>query len=147
MNLKVFIDSDIVLDLFARREPHYRYAAQLFTLIDREIIDAYTSPLIFANTHYFLKKYTSNNFALQSLRKLKAMVHILPIDNKIVEQSLNSDFNAFEDAIQYYTAVSNGIRIILTRNVKDYKPGAITVSTPEEFIKMWQTHREKSSIL
>jgi len=143
LNLKVFIDSDIVLDLLAHREPHYQYAAKLFTLIDREIIGAYTSPLIFANTHYILRKYTSNNLALQSLRKLKAMVHILPIDNKIVEQSLNSDFNDFEDAIQYYTAVNNGIRIILTRNVKDYKPAAITVSTAEQFIKMWQTRSKK----
>ena len=143
MNLKVFIDSDIVLDLVAHREPHYQYVAKLLTLIDREIIEAYTSPLIFANTHYILRKYVSNNLALQSLRKLKAMVHLLPIDNKIVEQSLNSDFNDFEDAIQYYTAVNNGIKIILTRNVKDYKPGTITVSTPEEFIKMWQTGSKK----
>lgn len=50
--IKLFVDSDIILDLLAQREPHYIHAARLFTLIDQEEVIAYTSPLIFANLHY-----------------------------------------------------------------------------------------------
>lgn len=32
---KVFVDSDIILDLLAKREPNYIFAARLFTLIDQ----------------------------------------------------------------------------------------------------------------
>ncbi|KAF0151378.1 MAG: PilT protein domain-containing protein [Ignavibacteria bacterium] len=102
--IKLFVDSDIILDLLAEREPHYIQAARLFTLINQNKIIAYTSPLIFANLHYLLKKQTTNLVALKSLRKLKTLINILPIDERVIEQSLNSEFNDFEDAIQYYTA-------------------------------------------
>ena len=133
--IKLFIDSDIILDLLAEREPHYIHAARLFTLIDRNEIAAFTSPIVFANLHYLLKKQTSNSIALKSLRKLKTFVNILPIDERIIEQSLNSDFSDFEDAIQYFTAVNNGITLIITRNKINYKKSKIDVLTAEEFLK------------
>ncbi|MBU0560321.1 MAG: PIN domain-containing protein, partial [Bacteroidetes bacterium] len=136
--IKLFVDSDIILDLLAKREPHYLHAAKLFTLIDQQEIIAFTSPLIFANLHYLLKKLTSNVSALKSLRKLKTLINILPIDERVIEQSLNSEFNDFEDAIQYFTAVNNGINLILTRNKIDYKKSKIAISTAEEFLKTWQ---------
>jgi len=137
--IKLFVDSDIILDLLAQREPHYIHAARLFTLIDQEKVIAYTSPLIFANLHYLLRKQTSNLSALKSLRKLKTLINILPIDERVIEQSLNSEFNDFEDAIQYFTAVNNGITLIITRNKTDYKRSKIDVLTAEEFLKSLET--------
>lgn len=133
--IKLFIDSDIILDLLAEREPHYIHAARLFTLIDQNEIIAYTSPLIFANLHYLLKKQTTNLLALKSLRKLKTLINILPLGERVIEQALNSEFNDFEDAIQYFTAVNNGITLIITRNKIDYKRSKIDVLTAEEFLK------------
>ena len=137
--IKLFVDSDIILDLLAEREPHYIQAARLFTLINQNKITAYTSPLIFANLHYLLKKQTTNFVALKSLRKLKTLINILPIDERVIEQSLNSEFNDFEDAIQYYTAVNNGITLIITRNKIDYRRSKIDILTAEEFLKSLDT--------
>ena len=137
--IKLFVDSDIILDLLAQREPHYIHAARLFTLVDQNEVIAYTSPLIFANLHYLLKKQTSNLSALKSLRKLKTLINILSIDEKVIEQSLNSEFNDFEDAIQYFKAVNNGITLIITRNKADYKRSKIDVLTAEEFLKSLET--------
>lgn len=135
---KLFVDSDIILDLLAKREPYYIYSSRLFTLIDKREITAFASPLIFANLHFLLRKLTSNTSALKSLRKLKTFVKILPIDEKVIEQSLNSDFNDFEDAIQYFTAVNNGISLLLTRNKRDFKKSKIPILTAEEFLKTLQ---------
>lgn len=137
--IKLFIDSDIILDLLAEREPHFIHAARLFTLIDQNEIEAYTSPLIFANLHYLLKKQSTNLLALKSLRKLKTFLNILPIDERVIDQSLNSEFTDFEDAIQYFTAVNNGITLIITRNKLDYKRSKIDVLTAEEFLKSLET--------
>jgi len=135
---KIFVDSDIILDLLAKREPNYFYAAKLFTLIDQQKIKGFTSPIVFANFHYLLRKSTSNLSALKSLRKLKTFIKILPVDEKVIEQSLNSDFADFEDAIQYFTAVNNGISIIITRNKVDYKKSKIPIATAEEYLKSIQ---------
>ncbi|HEX2865762.1 MAG TPA: PIN domain-containing protein [Ignavibacteriales bacterium] len=137
--MKLFVDSDVILDLLAQREEFYVYSAKLFTLSDENKVKLYTSPIVFANLHYLLKKLTNNQTALKSLRKLKTLIGILSVDEKIIEQALNSDFNDFEDAIQYFTAVTNRINIIITRNKSDYKKGKITVSTAEEFIKTWES--------
>jgi len=136
---KIFIDSDIILDLLAKREPYYIYSAKLFTLIDQGKLTAYTSPIVFANLHYLLKKNSSNSLALKNLRKLKTFLNVLPVDERVIEQSLNSEFNDFEDAIQYFTAVNNGIKIILTRNKTDYKKSKILILTAEEFLKTLKT--------
>lgn len=142
--IKLFVDSDIILDLLSKREPHYIYAAQLFTLVDQRKIKASTSPLIFANLHYILKRQTSNRAALKSLRKLKTLINILPLDDRIIEQSLNSDFKDFEDAIQYFTAVNNGIKLILTRNKSDYRKAKITIATAEEFMNTWNSKNKRN---
>jgi predicted nucleic acid-binding protein len=141
--IKVFVDSDIILDLLAQREPYFEYAAKLFTLIDQKKIKAYTSPIIFANLHYLIKKLTSNTAALKSLRKLKTLMNILPVDERIIEQALNSEFNNFEDAIQYFTAINSGINHLLTRNKVDYKKSKIAISTSEEFLKTWYAKKNK----
>lgn len=82
-----------------------------------------------------MRKLTSNASALKSLRKLKALLKVLPIDEKVIEQALNADFNDFEDAIQYFSAINNGITLFLKRNKKDYKKSKLPVLTAEEFLK------------
>ena len=131
---KVFIDSDIILDLLAKREPYYQSAALLFSRFGQGGLEAFVSPLIFANLFYLLRKSTSNARAKETLKKLKTLMQVLPINDKIIEQALNSEFQDFEDAVQYYTAAENGINILITRNKKDYKKAAITICTAEEFL-------------
>ena len=134
--LNLFLDADIILDLLAKREPHYQFAARLFTLIDKAEVNAFTSPVIIANIHYILQKSSNREMALLYIRKLKSLVKILSVDEKIIEQALNSNFKDFEDAIQYYTAINNSINFIITRNKQDYKDSKIPIATAEEFLTM-----------
>ncbi len=69
------------------------------------------------------------------IRKFKVLVNVLPLDDKIVDLALNSEFKDFEDAIQFYTAIENGQDLIITRNQQDFKESKIPVMTAEEFIK------------
>ena len=134
---RVFIDSDIILDVLAQREKFYSHAAKLFTLFDKGQVSGFTSPIVFANLHYILRKLKSKEYALKSLRKLKSFISILPVDDKIIDLALGSKFNDFEDAIQYFTAKSYEIKFIITRNKKHYKQGEISVCTAEEYLKIW----------
>ena len=136
---KIFIDADIILDLFAKREPFYKFSAELFTLIDSGKIKAYISPIIVTNLHYILCKLQTKGQAIKSLQKLKTMVYILPVDEKIISLALASDFKDFEDSVQYYTAIENGLKYLITRNVKDYKNADITVLSAEEYINLFGT--------
>lgn len=98
-------------------------------------IDKYhRSTLIFANTFYILRKQLGNEEAKKVLRKLRVLVHIIDSSEAVVDKALNSDFVDFEDAIQYYATQENGINILLTRNLRDYKNASLIVQTPETFL-------------
>jgi len=131
---KIFIDTDIALDLLSERLPHYTYAAQLFTLADKEKLLIYVSSLSFSNLNYLLSRQRSNKDARRILNKLKVLVNVLSVDEKIIGLSLNSEFKDFEDAIQYYTAIENDLSTLITRNLKDYKYANITIMTAEDFL-------------
>ena len=135
---KVFIDTDIIFDLLGKREPFYFYAAKLFTLADRKKIEIYISSLTFANINYMLSKLKSAQEARKILCKFKILINILSVDDKIIELALNSEFKDFEDSIQYYCAIENNIKYILTRNTKDYKMSRLPIMTSEEFIKQFE---------
>lgn len=132
---KAFVDSDIVLDLLSGRQPHYNYAAELFSLADENSIKLYVSSLTFANVNYILSKQLSAGQARKMLLKFKTLVNVLSVNDKIIELALASDFSDFEDAIQYNTAIENGITTLLTRNHKDFKKADITILTAQQFLK------------
>jgi predicted nucleic acid-binding protein len=135
MNKKVFVDSDVILDLLCKREPFYEYAAEVFTLGDTKRIELFTTSLVFANVFYILRKILGIEKAKELLRKLRILISIIPIEEKTVDLALNSRFNDFEDGLQYFTARENKIEMILTRNIKDYKEKDILVQTPQEYVK------------
>ena len=131
---KIFVDKDIIIDLLSGRQPHYEFAAELFSCADEGNIKIAVSALSFANVNYIVSKQYSADQARKKLLKFKALVTVMAVDNKIIELALASDFKDFEDAIQYYTALENGINILLTRNLKDFKKAEITVLTAEQYL-------------
>jgi predicted nucleic acid-binding protein len=135
MNKKVFIDSDIILDLLCKREPFYSYAAEVFTLGDTKKIELVTTSVVFANVFYILRKLLGIEKAKELLRKLRIIISVVSVEEKVVDLALNSKFSDFEDGLQYFTARENDIKIILTRNTKDYKEKELLIQTPEEYLK------------
>jgi predicted nucleic acid-binding protein len=131
---RIFIDTNIIIDLFGHREPHYVHAAGLFSAIEKGLIDAFASSLTFANIHYLLRKKLGSRKAVEALKILRKLVAILPVDDAVIDQALDSAFNDFEDAIQYHTALANNVSYLVTRNQKDFRTATINVCTAEEFL-------------
>ncbi len=132
---KILIDTNIVIDLLAKRAPFYDGAAILFSLADKHKVKLTVSSLTFANTYYVLSKLKSPRESRKILRRFKILVGVLDLSDKIIELALNDDgFNDFEDGLQYYTAVEHNQDLIITRNLRDFKNSRIPVMTAEEFL-------------
>jgi len=130
----VFVDTDVVLDLLARREPFYPAAARLFSLAERGELTACVSALTFANLFYLLRKELGAPKAVEVLRKLRRLVTVLPVDDGVIERALAAGFRDFEDAIQYHSALAGGATCLVTRNGRDYPDPEISVCTAEELL-------------
>jgi len=132
----LYLDTNIVLDLLANRDPFYADAARLFSMADKKEIRLSVSSLTFANTNYILLQSKKSEEAKQILRKLKLIVQVLPLDEKIVELALNdTDFKDYEGALQYFTAIENGADALITRNLKDFRKANIPVMTADQYLQ------------
>jgi len=131
---KILVDTNIILDLLAKRESFYSEAQELFTFADKKQIILFVSSLTLANTYYVLSKSIKIENARKILRTLKVLVDILPMDDKIIDLALDSEFADFEDAIQYFTAIENNLDLIVTRNLKDFKKSTIPVLTAKDYL-------------
>ncbi|QEK51406.1 PIN domain-containing protein [Pedobacter aquae] len=133
---KLFVDTNIVIDLLSRREPFFKEAEILFSLADKKQVELSVSSLTFANTSYIILKQLDAQKAKSVLRKLRLILHVLPLDDKIIDLALNDDtFTDFEDAIQYFTANENQQDLIITRNLKDFKSSNLPILTAKQFIE------------
>jgi predicted nucleic acid-binding protein len=131
---KILVDTNIVIDLLSMRHDFYDQAGKLFTLADNKKVQLSISSLTFANTYYLLSKELGPKKTKEVLRKFKLLVNVLPVDDKIIDLSLNSDFKDFEDAIQYFSAVENKQEIIITRNLKDFRHSKLPVMSAGDYL-------------
>ncbi|PCE63885.1 type II toxin-antitoxin system VapC family toxin [Sediminicola luteus] len=132
---RLLIDTNIVIDLLSKRDKFYDEAADLFSRADKKELRLTISSLSFANTNYILSKLKSPKEAREILRKFKVLVELLSLDDKITDLALSDErFPDFEDGLQYYSALENGIDIIITRNKKDFKNSKIPVLSAKEFL-------------
>ncbi|MGJ8745770.1 type II toxin-antitoxin system VapC family toxin [Polaribacter sp.] len=133
--IRLLVDTNIIIDLLAKREEFYTETATLFSLADKNVITLTVSSLSFANTHYILTKIKSKEESRTILRKFKVLVETLSLDDKVTELALNDEsFSDFEDGLQYYSAIENQVDIIITRNKKDFKNSKLPVLTAKEYL-------------
>jgi predicted nucleic acid-binding protein len=132
---KLFVDSDIILDLLAERPAFYGNAAKIFTWAYKKKFELYTTAVVLANVFYILRKINGNDKTKEQIKDLRLLVKILPIDENIVDMALRSKFDDFEDGLQYYAAKEQNLFGIITRNLRDYKVKEIVIQTSEEFVK------------
>lgn len=139
MSEKIFVDSDIILDVFLNREPFLNSAMSLFNLVKDQHLEGFTSPLIINNVHYILSKTVGQPESLRKLKSFRLHFRICPVSEKHIDSAFASDFPDFEDAIQYYSALENSIDFIITRNKKDFGKSIIPVMSAEEFINYFKS--------
>jgi len=132
--MKLFLDTNVMLDFWGERDPFYISAAKIATLADKRKLKIVVSALSYATISYFLTKFYGLEKTKDKLRKFKVISEICELDALIIEKGLNSDFSDFEDSLQYFSALRTECDIIITRNGKDFKKSQIAIMTPTEFL-------------
>lgn len=131
---RIFLDTNMILDLLGERDPFYASIAKIATLADQKKITLVVSPLSFTTVDYVLSKYEPSDSVLKKLRMFKILCEVCAVDEETIEKGLNSGFSDFEDAVQYFTALQANCSIIITRNGKDFKSSTLPVMTAEEYL-------------
>lgn len=67
-------------------------------------------------------------------KNILKLISIEDIGESAILKSVQSMFKDLEDEFQNFWAEENGHKIIITRNIKDYKESDLAILTPKEFL-------------
>ena len=135
---KVFLDTNILVDLIADRKPFSKYSIEIFKKAEEKKIKLFTSSHSIATTHYLLKKYLEEKILRDVLYNLLDYVTVIAVDTDVLKKGLRSKHKDFEDSIQILCASTiEKIDCIVTRNTKDFRDSEILVLTPDELCLKW----------
>ena len=136
--MRVFVDSNIIIDHLTKREPFDRDAYDLFSRIAKETdLIGYTSVKSLSDIHYLMKRSLHSSLsALKLITKLTSL--LLVLDNTDIDllKAFSSEVTDFEDALIAESAVRNKLDFIVTRNVRDFERSHIKAITPRQCLDM-----------
>ena len=132
---RVFIDTNILLDLLLERQPWVSQASVLFSMADRKELDLLCCSLSFSTAIYLMNRLKySRKEIISKLTIVKSLCTVTTVDTSVIDRVLQSDFADLEDGLQYYSALAANAELILTRNKKDYTFSNIPVLSPTEYL-------------
>ena len=138
--MKVFLDTNVLLDILAKREPFYADSAEVWSLAESGAVKGCISAISFNNIYYVVRKMAGKRNADKALRILRDIFAPVAPDTLILNQAIDSTMNDFEDAIQIHSAIRAGADCLITRNPGHFKEMKtnLAISTPDEFLAVWR---------
>ncbi len=131
--MKVYVDSDVLLDVLLGREAFVAESSQILTLCEAREAIGCTTALAIANIYYVLSRYDKRN-ARKAIKALREILKVLPVSDNEIGRSLESKFKDFEGGVQNFVAENSDCEVIITRNKKDYMASRLQVLTPNEYV-------------
>lgn len=133
-----FLDTNICLDLIAKRSPWHKDAEILVkthvTGAQRMGISVLTIPTL----AFLLEKYQQSVTIDTAMKNILQLFEILDVTGDMVKQAIDNNWKDLEDAIQHECATQHKAECIITRNKKDFKESEIPVLTPTEWLQLFK---------
>lgn len=131
--MKVFLDTNILLDFVTEREG-VEEACDILQLGEDGKINLSTSYLSMANTAYVARRGRSREELYAVLAGLSDMIQVLSMDEEQLRQAIAHPVSDFEDMLQYVCAMTHHCDVIISRNKKHFSFSHIPVYSPAEFL-------------
>jgi predicted nucleic acid-binding protein len=135
MDYKIFLDTNIIVDLLMERKYELDGINEIFILAGKEKVSLYISESIIATTFYLLRKEKRID-PLAAFREMCKTVNVIPFSKDILYYSLEK-YEDKEDGLLYMLAHKAKMNYFITRNVKDFsfQFPSLPVISPTNFMK------------
>ncbi len=134
--MRVLVDTNVILDVLMRREPHFADSFALLELATEGKLTVLITATSITDIHYLLRRSgkadVDSRSALQQLFSFALPADVRPED---IQHALQSSVADFEDAVAAEVAKRHQCQWILTRNIVDFSESSVPAMTPQEFMK------------
>lgn len=132
--MKVFLDTNIIIDYFDSQREHYLPATILFDLALKSKLELIVCAQSFITAFYVLGKYYPKEELYSSMRSVYKLCGVSPVDASIIEQALATENVDFEDTVQYLSSAVAEADLIITRDERGFKDFPIRHISAEQFL-------------
>ncbi|MBQ6064743.1 MAG: PIN domain-containing protein [Prevotella sp.] len=132
--MKVFLDTNVLLDHLAKREGFYADAAIIFSMVNDGLLLGLISSLSIINCAYVLPKHYDRHDVMEQIKIMLKMFTVCNVDASVLEKAVNINPYDFEDAVQYLSSLPHKPDVIITRDKRGFRDFDIPVMTPKEFV-------------
>jgi predicted nucleic acid-binding protein len=133
--VRVLIDTNIVLDFLLQRNPFVQDAELIFQAMDCGQIIGYVTATTLTDIFYISRKHTrSVEKVRQAVLETLTVMVICPVNRAVLESTFRSGLADFEDAVQIFCAVNQGLDAILTRDAQGFLNSSVTVLSTQELL-------------
>jgi predicted nucleic acid-binding protein len=140
--MKLFIDANIIVSVLNKEYPLFTVSSRILSLAGWSGYEVFTSPVCLAIAFYFAEKKHGTTIAKQKIDTLCNHISIAANSEISVRKSLhNPSIHDFEDGLEYYAALENKCKCIITENIKDFYFSEIEVLSSEDFCKKYLLKR------
>ena len=131
--MKLLIDTNIFLDVLAKREPFYDASRRVLMLCEEKKIYGFLTASSVTDLFYLVRRLLhSTEEAYKAIGCVLDIAKVLNVTNDDVLKAYMIRAHDFEDCLQAVCAQANGCDGIVTRNHKDFASFGIALYTPEE---------------
>ena len=136
--MDVLIDTNVAIDVLIHREPFFEKSQLVLLASFNKIVNGYISASAITDIFYITNKTIKNKIEAKDLLKklINYTIEVASVDGSIISQALDTDWDDFEDCVQYYVGESISVDYIVTRNPDDFTDGNIKVVTPDELLNI-----------
>ena len=134
--MKVYFDTNIVIDILKRREPHYENSNGIFMLAVDEKIDGIIGTSAITDIYYLLgKQYTDKKITISVIFDILEIIK--PVNTLVSDifHAVELGFLDFEDAVIVAIAQREKADYIVTRNIVDFSTSPIPAILPEDLLQ------------
>ena len=131
--VRVMFDLNVVLDVLARRQPHYTDAARVWTYVESGWMEGLLAAHSVTTLFYLMRRHLGLPQAKVALHDVLQVFRVATVDQDTIQAALILDWNDFEDAVQATAAVASEITYLITRNEVDFAGGPIPTLHPANF--------------
>ena len=136
--MKVCFDVNVIINLFARAE---RLADAVFAydVANLREFDVFVTASSLSDIAYILhRRGLSAEQVDESLEALFLMFDVIGVNGTDGLRAHRNKMNDYEDAIIAESCARNGVDLILTHNVKDYRMSPVAAMAPDDFVKAYK---------
>jgi len=133
--MKILIDTNVLLDVLAKREPFYAASAQVLRLSESGELSAFITANTVTDIVYILGKHISDKSTLhETVKRVLSIVDVANVLKSDVLKAFELGFADYEDALLARCAKRIKADYIVTRNTKDFEDSPVAAITPEDFL-------------